>query len=116
MRNSIRKLPRKYSSAKDKKKEAEKDKRKISESEKAKQNGKEVNASPPVQKETMYDTATAANNIRQTDTGYQGGATLTCEKVVVTQMEKPLLGSVDASELMLFSSDKGDLATMVIFI
>ncbi|XP_028402320.1 protein phosphatase 1 regulatory subunit 12C-like isoform X2 [Dendronephthya gigantea] len=114
MRNSIRKLPRKYSSAKEKKKEAEKDKRKVSESEKPKQNGKEVNASSPAKKETMYDIATAAANIQQTDTDCHEGATVTCDKVVVTQMERPVLGSLDASELMLVSSDKGDLGTMVL--
>jgi hypothetical protein len=47
MRNSIRKLPRKSSSAKDKKKEG--DKRKASESEKSKQNGKKLSTSPPEQ-------------------------------------------------------------------
>ncbi len=110
MRNSIRKLPRKSSSAKDKKKEG--DKRKASESEKSKQNGKKLSASPPEQEKPTCSTASSPDS-GQTGNACQGGATDTCEKVVVTQLDRPIMGSLDASELMLISSDKGDLGTMV---
>jgi outer membrane biosynthesis protein TonB len=107
MRNSIRKLPRKSSSAKDKKKEAEK--RKAAESEKSKQNGKKLSSSPPEQETPACNTASS------TDSGNvcQGGATDSCEKVVVTQLDRPIMTSLDASGLMLVSADKGDLGTMV---
>jgi hypothetical protein len=112
MRNSIRKLPRKSSSAKDKKKDAEKrkDSEKNKDSEKSKQNGKKLSSSPP---EPTCDSARPTDNGRQTDNACQGGATDTCEKVVVTQLDRPIMGSLDASELMLVSSDKGDVGTMV---
>lgn len=112
MRNSIRKLPRKSSSAKDKKKDAEKrkDSEKNKDSEKSKQNGKKLSSSPP---EPTCDSASPTDNGRQTDNACQGGATDTCEKVVVTQLDRPIMGSLDASELMLVSSDKGDVGTMV---
>ena len=124
MRNSIRKLPRKSSSAKDKKKEAEKEqKRKISDTVKSKQNGKKGSASPeeeqkgsaspPEEEQPTCDTASPTSSGIQADSGSQGGAVKACEKVVVTQLERPIMTSLNASELMLVSSDKGDLGTMV---
>ena len=102
MRNSLRKLPRKSSSAKDKKKEAEK--RKAAESDKSKQNGKKLSTSSPEQESSS---STDSGNV------CQGGATETCEKVVVTQLDRPIMSSLDASGLMLVSSAKGDVGTMV---
>ena len=113
MRNSIRKLPRKSSSAKDKKKEAEKEqKRKISDTVKSKQNGKKGSASPE-EEQPSCDTASPTSSGIQADSGSQGGAVEACEKVVVTQLERPIMTSLNASELMLVSSDKGDLGIMV---
>lgn len=114
MRNSIRKLPRKSSSAKDKKKEAEKEqKRKISDSVKTKQNGKKGSASPPEEEQPTSDAASPTSSGLQADSASQGGAVEVCEKVVVTQLDRPIMTSLNASELMLISSDKGDLGTIV---
>ena len=114
MRNSIRKLPRKSSSAKDKKKEAEKEqKRKISDSGKSKQNGKKGSPSPPAEEQPTGYTASPTSSGLQAGSACQEGAVKTREKVVITQLERPIMTSLNASELMLISADKGDLGTMV---
>lgn len=103
MRNSIRKLPRRSSSAKDKKKEA--DKRKVSDNDKSKQIGKKLSTSSHPEQACSPDTSRK--------NGHNSQASATCEKVVVTELQRPIMHSLNASELMLVSSDKGDLGTMV---
>ena len=103
MRNSIRKLPRKSSFGKDKKKDAEK--------EKKKQNGRKGCSSSPEEEKTSKDSVSPSE--LQAATVSQGGTNDKCEKVVVTQLDRPIMGTLNASELMLVSSDKGDLGTMV---
>lgn len=98
MRNSIRRLPGKSGSAKDKKKDAEKLKEMEKDNEKKEHSSSAENISSS---EAKFNEKLCDEEINES------------KKVHVTELDEPLMTSLSLSELMLATADKGDLGTMV---